>query len=156
MRHWLFASALALLTSPAFAQSGELSLSPDALIVDNGQQGTEIVLTYRPGPTASDMESEITISLDRLGWAETQVVPSPTPDYINVCQVMGGKVRAFVASRNFEYLPAGVPIEVCRMRVRTHAHTSRGYSHIKLVNAYEYGNLAFHPVTTSNALVYTP
>jgi hypothetical protein len=154
MRYWLF--AFALLSTPAFAQSGELTLSPEALFVDNGQQSAEIVLTYRPGPAATDMDTEVSISLDRFGWAETQVIPSPTPDYVNQCQVLAGKVRALVTSRNFANLPAGVPIPICRMRVRTHAHTSRGYSNIKVVNASEYGHGTSYPITTSNALVYVP
>ena len=155
MRHWLF--VLALLSSPAFAQSGQLTLSPATVSVDNGKQSTEILLTYRAGANATDMESEISLNLDRHGWAEVQVVPSPTPDYINFCGVMAGKVRAFVASRTLGSLPAGVDIPLCRLRVRTHAHTSRGFSWMSVVTAYEvwHGQIDY-PVASNNVLVYVP
>ena len=50
VRYWL--AALALLSAPAFAQYGQLTLSPATVSVDNGQQSnaiaSNIVLVYVP------------------------------------------------------------------------------------------------------------
>lgn len=154
MRNRLF--PLFLLLAPAFAQAGDLALSPSSTSVANGQVSTEIVLTYTPGASATAMEAELSINLDRHGWAQTQVVPAAAPVQA-WCQVTNGRARAIVMALDGGNLPAGVPIAVCRVRVRTHAHTSRGFSNLAIVDAQEVDaaqNLQF--VTTHNALIYVP
>ena len=152
MRHCFL--ALALLSAPAIVQAGELTLSPATVSVDNGQQTAEILLTYRPGATAVALEVNYAINLDRLGWADVQVAPSSSPDVRNWCVVVGGRVRAMVLSGSGNYLPAGTPIPLCRMRVRPHAHTTRGSYTISPADVYEfdlYGNAS--PVATNAARI---
>jgi hypothetical protein len=153
MRYWL--SALALLSSPVLAQSGQLTLSPVSATADNGQQTAELLITYRPASGAYGLAADYVLNLDRLGWAEAQVVQPQAPGYVTYCQVAGGSVRVLVLAATT--LPAGVSIPLCRMRVRPHAHTPRGYYSITPVNVDAsdyYGNS--QPTITNSTRIYVP
>jgi hypothetical protein len=152
MRHPL--PALALLCLPAFALGGELMLSPATVAVDNGQTSTELVLTYHGGSGVTDVDTEYSLGLERLGWVEVEAIPSPTPDYEVWCQLVNGRVRALVASRTLAPLPSNTPIPLCRMRVRPHAHTPRGVYNNRAVGPYEYANGFPVSIDASTTLVY--
>lgn len=124
----LFASALLCL--PALASAGQPVLSPPLLYVDNGQHSTEVLLAYQPGANVASMSTVVRFNLDRLGWADVQVVPSPTPEFETRCHIASGHVSAVVTSRQWTALPTAVPIPLCRLRVRPHAHTPRGHYEI--------------------------
>ena len=128
---------LSLLSLPALVQAGQFVLSPPVLTAGNGQPTVEVLVSYQPGPNVSDAELQLAINLDRLGWAQTQAVPAPTPDYETWCRLAGGTVTALVASRNLGALPSSFPIPLCRVRVRPHAHTPRGHYTISPLSPYE-------------------
>ena len=154
MRHWL--TALFLLSAPALAQAGDLALSPTNLGVANSQQSSEIILTYRPGSPATDMEATVWIALDRIGWAQVERVAPASSGYETWCQVVDGSVRAIVVSRTLGNLPADAAIPVCRLRVRPHAGTPRGRYRINIANPYEWAGEGYYPVTTNSVLVVVP
>lgn len=149
------ALALAWLASPAFAQSGQLTLAPEEINVDNTKQGAEVLLTYRPRTHVSALEAEYAINLDRFAWAEVQAIPSTSPEYQTNCFVTAGKVRAHVHAA--APLPAALSIPVCRIRVRTHAHTPRSWNTLSPVFAYELEPLYLtYPVVTNSTRIYVP
>jgi hypothetical protein len=154
MRHPLI--ALALLWLPAFALGGELTVAPSVVAVDSGQASTELLLSYRASSGVTDADVEYSLSPERLGWVEVQAVPSPTPDYEVWCHLVDGRVRALVASRNLAALPANAPIPLCRMRIRPHAHTSRGFSNVRPVSPWELANGVPRSIEADTVLVYVP
>ena len=121
---------LALLCLPALAHGGELTLSPGLVYVDNGVLSTEVLVGYRPNAGVHSMNAYVQVNLDRLGWAETEVVPSTSPDYGTVCEVSGGAARVAVYSSTSAALPTAALLPVCQLRVRPHAHTPRGHYEI--------------------------
>jgi hypothetical protein len=150
---------LVLLCPPMLASAaGQLVLSPVEVTADNQQQTTELVLNYRPGAGVRDMTARYGVDLDRLGWAFVESIPSASPAYVASCHVASGDVVADVRSSTSAYLPAGAAIPLCRIRVRTHAHTPRGYFPIRARTAMEVGQnfpIPDYPATNT-VWVYVP
>jgi hypothetical protein len=147
MRPFLF--AVFLLCLPALALGGQLTVSPSSLSVDNGEQSEEILIAYQPGANVHWMDVQLRLNLDRFGWAQAQVVPSGTPDYATECQVWGGNVRAVASSAASSIaLPTAAAIPVCRVRIRTHAHTPRSRNEIAIPHITEHRTDQLFPVYT--------
>lgn len=148
MRRSLLPFALCLL--PALAGAGQLTLSPSSFTLDNAVHSPQVVVSYRPGAGAVDFDAELVMPLERAGWIETQVIPSGTPAYETWCQIVNGRVRAIVSSRDLQPLPTTEAIPVCRVRIRTHGFTPRGHYEITPANAYEYTSTGLYGFVTAN------
>ena len=148
---------LALCFLPPLATAGQLTLSPSFLSVDNGVHSALVTVAYWPGAGVTDLEAELALPLERAGWVEAQVVPAGTAAHENFCQIVGGRVRTILSSRNLEPLPTGQAIPLCTVRIRTHSFTPRMHYEITPSNVYEYsasGRVGF--ASTNNVRVVVP
>ena len=143
---------LALIFLPALAGAGQLTLSPSSFTLDNGVHSPTVTVAYRPGAGVVDFEAELTLPLDRAGWVEAQVVPSGTTAFEAWCQIVNGRVKVILSSRNLQPLPTAQALPLCAVRIRTHGFTPRGHYEITPVNTYEYTATGVYDLVTTNTV----
>ncbi len=143
---------LGLLGLSTLAQAGEFTLSPVSIGVARGQHSIEVTVAYTPTAGITDAQVDLRLSLDQLGWVQAHTEPSPTPDHETLCAVLGGQLTALVASRNLAPLPSGVPIPLCRFRVRPPSNASTGLRAITPASIFAYASGAGPMPATANSV----
>jgi hypothetical protein len=143
---------LGLLGLSSLAQAGEFTLSPASIGVARGQHSIEVAVSYTPAAGVTDAQVDLRLSLDQLGWVQAHSEPSPTPAYETLCVVAAGQLTALVASRNLAPLPSGVPIPLCRFRVRPPTNASTGLRVITPTSILAYASDAGPVPATANSV----